>query len=123
MIPEDLLAAARAALVAALAAHDAASAQRAEMPATDAQDRRLLYRFERAAEMLDGSRTCIFDLVRTGQLEAVTLPGGGRRIPADALRRFVDDLRARQDGGPSGESRASTTSASSAARTGRQWPA
>lgn len=53
----------------------------------------LLHKPEEAAWMLGVSRTCVYDLMRTGQLRSVKL-GKARRISSDALREFVASLSA-----------------------------
>jgi len=55
----------------------------------------LLLTVERAAERLEVGRTKVFELLATGQLESVKI-GRARRIPADALRGYVERLRARE---------------------------
>jgi excisionase family DNA binding protein len=57
----------------------------------------LLLTVERAAERLDVGRTKVFELMATGELESVKI-GRARRIPAEALRGYVDRLRAEQAG-------------------------
>jgi excisionase family DNA binding protein len=52
---------------------------------------RLLHSPEEAASILGVSRTCVYDLIRTGQLRSVKL-GKARRIPSEALREFVEGL-------------------------------
>ncbi|MEA2581354.1 MAG: hypothetical protein QOE83_2246 [Actinomycetota bacterium] len=60
---------------------------------------RLLLKADRAAEVLDTSRTRIYELIASGELESVRL-GGTRRIPQAALVDLVERLRAE---GSSGE--------------------
>ena len=48
---------------------------------------------EEAADALRLGRSMIYDLMRTGDLESVKV-GKCRRVPVDALSRFVDTLRA-----------------------------
>lgn len=55
----------------------------------------LLYRPEDAAEVLAVSRTRVYELMAAGLLESVKM-GRSRRIPADALSKYVDSLRAEQ---------------------------
>jgi excisionase family DNA binding protein len=50
---------------------------------------RLLYRPAEAAEALGISRAYLFELLATGELQSLKI-GASRRIPADALQRFVD---------------------------------
>lgn len=54
---------------------------------------RLVFTVEQAAEQLGIGRTLMYALVRSGEVESVTI-GRLRRIPADALVRYVDGLRA-----------------------------
>lgn len=54
----------------------------------------LLLTPERAAERLDVGRTTIYDLMKSGELESVSI-GRSRRIPADALIAYVERLRTR----------------------------
>jgi excisionase family DNA binding protein len=61
----------------------------------------LLLTVERAAERLEIGRTKVFELMATGELESVLI-GRLRRIPADALRSYVDRLRVEQAGGEVG---------------------
>jgi len=58
----------------------------------------LLLTVERAAERLEIGRTKVFELMATGELESVLI-GRARRIPADALRGYVQRLRGQQPGG------------------------
>lgn len=53
---------------------------------------KLLYRPEEAAELCSLGRTSIYAAIRSGRLESVRI-GSARRIPADALERFVESLR------------------------------
>jgi excisionase family DNA binding protein len=55
---------------------------------------RLLLRIEEAADRLGVARSMMYKLVRTGQVESVHV-GRLRRIPADCLQDYVDDLRTR----------------------------
>ena len=53
---------------------------------------------EQAAECLGIGRTLMYSLVTSGAVESVTI-GRLRRIPADALTRYVNNLRVvRKDG-------------------------
>lgn len=52
----------------------------------------LLYRPEEAAARLRLSRSKTYELMAVGAIESVKV-GGARRIPADALERFVSELR------------------------------
>jgi len=54
---------------------------------------KLLYKPTEAAEILGMSRSGIFRLLSTGQLESVKI-GGLRRIPAGALEKYVEDVMA-----------------------------
>lgn len=53
---------------------------------------RLLLTAEEAAERLGIGRTLMYALVRGGDVESVQI-GRLRRIPADALSRYLDQLR------------------------------
>jgi excisionase family DNA binding protein len=53
---------------------------------------RLLLTVEQAAHRLGIGRTLMYALVRDGTVESVQI-GRLRRIPADALSRYVDQLR------------------------------
>jgi excisionase family DNA binding protein len=53
---------------------------------------RLLLTVEQAAQRLGIGRTLMYALVRDGDVESVHI-GRLRRIPADALPRYVDQLR------------------------------
>jgi excisionase family DNA binding protein len=55
----------------------------------------LLYKPEGAAAELGVGRTTVFELMAAGELESVKI-GRARRIPADALRAYVERLRAAQ---------------------------
>jgi excisionase family DNA binding protein len=58
---------------------------------------RLLLTVEAAAELLSLGRTTVYELVSTGELESVKI-GRSRRVPYDALRRYVDRLPYDLDG-------------------------
>ena len=58
--------------------------------------RPLLLRPEEAAEQLRCGRPVIYELIRSGELRSVLI-GRSRRIPATALREFVDQLIAESD--------------------------
>ena len=62
------------------------------MSANDATTVRLLLTVEQAAQSLGIGRTLMYALVRDGNVESVQI-GRLRRIPADALARYVDQLR------------------------------
>lgn len=53
---------------------------------------RIVLTVEQAAERLGIGRTLMYSLVSSGAVESVTI-GRLRRIPADALVRYVDGLR------------------------------
>jgi excisionase family DNA binding protein len=53
---------------------------------------KLLLTPEQAADVLSIGRTKLYELLATGELTSIRL-GGSRRIPADAIRQFVADLR------------------------------
>jgi excisionase family DNA binding protein len=54
---------------------------------------RLLLTVEEAAERLGIGRTLMYTLVKEGEVESVQI-GRLRRIPADALPRYLQQLRA-----------------------------
>ena len=56
---------------------------------------KLLFKPEEAAEKLAVSRWAVYRAIGDGSLESVKL-GKSRRIPADALDRYVERLRAEQ---------------------------
>ena len=58
----------------------------------DATTVRLLLTVEQAAQRLGVGRTLMYALVKDGNVESVQI-GRLRRIPADALSRYVDQLR------------------------------
>jgi excisionase family DNA binding protein len=62
------------------------------MSANDGTTVRLLLTIEQAAQCLGIGRTLMYALVRDGNVESVQI-GRLRRIPADALSRYVDQLR------------------------------
>lgn len=53
----------------------------------------LLYRPNEAAELLQISRSRMFELIAQGEIESVKL-GHLRRVPAEALTAYVAKLRA-----------------------------
>lgn len=55
----------------------------------------LLYTPEQAAEQLACSRTTIYELMSSGELESIKVRSA-RRIPADALATYVQRLREEQ---------------------------
>jgi excisionase family DNA binding protein len=58
---------------------------------------KLLLTPEEAAERLSVGRSRIFELISSGRLRSVRI-GASRRIPADALVDFVNDLTASEPG-------------------------
>jgi excisionase family DNA binding protein len=62
------------------------------MNANDGTTVRLLLTVEQAAQRLGIGRTLMYALVKDGNVESVQI-GRLRRIPADALARYVDQLR------------------------------
>lgn len=60
---------------------------------------KLLLRESEAREMLGVSRTTLFELMRTGEIESVRI-GRSRRIPVTALEEYVDRLGRGQEDGP-----------------------
>ena len=58
----------------------------------------LVLTVEQAAERLGIGRTIMYALVSSGAVESVRI-GRLRRVPADALVTFLDDLRAGRTGG------------------------
>ena len=61
-------------------------------------DDRLLYTPEQTAHVTNLSRSAVFRLIATGELESVKV-GRARRITRDGIERFVDRLR-EPDGRP-----------------------
>jgi len=55
---------------------------------------KLLYRAEEAASLLSLSRTAVFGLIRSGDLEAVKI-GGRRRILGSSIEDYVKQLGAK----------------------------
>ena len=55
----------------------------------------LLLRPEQCAQATNLSRTVIYELLATGELESVRV-GRSRRVPAAALESFVERLREQQ---------------------------
>jgi excisionase family DNA binding protein len=53
---------------------------------------RLLYRIPEAAQMLGVSRAFLYREIAAGRLKTVKL-GAATRIPAEELRRYVEQLR------------------------------
>jgi excisionase family DNA binding protein len=62
------------------------------MSSNDATTVRLLFTVEQAAQRLGIGRTLMYALVKDSNVESVQI-GRLRRIPADALSRYVDQLR------------------------------
>ena len=52
---------------------------------------KLLLRAEEVTELLDIGRTCVYDLIRTGDLRSVKI-GGSRRVPSTAVQQYLDHL-------------------------------
>lgn len=62
-------------------------------PTSDlALDTRLL-KVEAVAHLLQVSRTVAFALIKSGELESVTI-GASRRVPREALDSYIEKLRA-----------------------------
>lgn len=57
----------------------------------------LLLTPEEAAKRLSIGRSAVFDLLRRGELESLTI-GRSRRIPRDALLKFIEAQRQAQLG-------------------------
>lgn len=53
---------------------------------------KLLYRPEEVAEMCSVGRTTVYEAMREGRIESVKI-GASRRVPADAVTKFVRELR------------------------------
>lgn len=62
------------------------------MSPSDSSTMRLLLTVEEAAERLGIGRTLMYALVKDGDVESVQI-GRLRRIPADALPRYLEQLR------------------------------
>lgn len=56
------------------------------------RQRRLVLTVEQAAEALGIGRTMMYELIRAGAVESVRI-GRLRRVPAQALSNYVDELR------------------------------
>lgn len=65
---------------------------------TTTAHRRIVLTIEEAAECLGIGRTLMYALVTAGEVESVRI-GRLRRIPADALDRYVAGLRTASAGG------------------------
>jgi excisionase family DNA binding protein len=63
------------------------------MSPSDSSTARLLLTVEEAAKRLGVGRTLMYTLVKDGEVESVQI-GRLRRIPADALPRYLEQLRA-----------------------------
>ena len=64
------------------------------MPATnETYSESLVYTIPEAATALRISRTKLYELLDSGEIESIHI-GRGRKIPADALRIYIDRLRA-----------------------------
>jgi excisionase family DNA binding protein len=63
------------------------------MSPSDSSTMRLLLTVEEAAKRLGVGRTLMYALVKDGEVESVQI-GRLRRIPADALFRYLEQLRA-----------------------------
>jgi len=75
---------------------------------------KVLYKPEEAAEALGLGRATVYELMRAGDLESVTI-GRARRVPAAAIEAYVQRLRDQQSG-------ASVPAASTVGIDGRQVP-
>ncbi|WP_349260063.1 helix-turn-helix domain-containing protein [Actinocrinis sp.] len=65
------------------------------MPATNTSHHEpLVYTIPEAATALRISRTKLYELLDSGEIESIHI-GRSRKIPADALRTYIDRLRAR----------------------------
>lgn len=58
---------------------------------------KLLYTPVEAAHALGVSRSTLYALMATGDVPSVRI-GASRRVPADALRRYIDRLAGNTDG-------------------------
>lgn len=63
-------------------------------PTNPSRDEPLLYTIPEAATALRISRTKLYELLDSGEVESIYI-GRSRKIPAEGLRIFVDKLRAR----------------------------
>jgi excisionase family DNA binding protein len=52
----------------------------------------MLLKVDEVAEITGLSRTVLYELMRSGRLESVRI-GAARRVPADAIAAFVEQLR------------------------------
>jgi excisionase family DNA binding protein len=60
---------------------------------------RLVYSVEEAAEILGISRTFMFQLITTGQIDSFKI-GSRRKIHRDAINRYLDHLQAERTADP-----------------------
>ena len=65
-------------------------------PTNPSRDEPLLYTIPEAAAALRISRTKLYELLDSGDVESVYI-GRSRKIPAEALRIYIDSLRARNN--------------------------
>lgn len=56
---------------------------------------RLLLKVEAAARALDLSRAQVFSMIATGELPSIKI-GRSRRVPVDALRRWIAEQESHQ---------------------------
>jgi excisionase family DNA binding protein len=63
-------------------------------PTNPNRDEPLLYTIPEAATALRISRTKLYELLDSGDVESVYI-GRSRKIPTEALRIYIDSLRAR----------------------------
>ena len=56
----------------------------------------LVYTIYEAASALRISRTKIYELLDSGEIESIHI-GRGRKIPADALRAYINRLRRKEE--------------------------
>ena len=63
-------------------------------PTNPTRDEPLLYTIPEAATALRISRTKLYELLDSGDVESVYI-GRSRKIPAEGLRIYIDNLRAR----------------------------
>jgi excisionase family DNA binding protein len=67
------------------------------VPPTDPnRDEPLLYTISEAATALRISRTKLYELLDSGDVESIHI-GRSRKIPTEALRIYIDNLRARNN--------------------------
>ena len=63
-------------------------------PTNTSRDEPLLYTIPEAASALRISRTKLYELLDSGEVESIYI-GRSRKIPTEALRIYIDGLRAR----------------------------